>query len=1596
MKTFNKPAHLLLAFMLTTVSSISSADDTEIYLGDEANQAQANGAVQPNVLFALDTSSSMTNTDSGSTTRLDRMKEALRIIVSDSNNVNMGLMRFHKEGGPILYPVTNIHATAEEIGDDTAPDIAVQVNSSSDDASQAIGTGTMDLTSTTLTMTTSSGSSGSFSIPVANGSDDAEQDEDGGGFSTGSSDLEFMKDGSDYEFKGVRFRNAAIPAGATINSASIQFYTETGNGDAINIGIVGHKSTNSAAFSSSDKISPRFASSTTAAITWNPTANPGAGDPLNTDDLASVVQELVNQPGWSTSSAVTFLMGRISGTGERRVASYDDNSSRAPILHIDYSTGSSGPVAVGLRFQEVSIPKGATITSAVLEFEGAGSSSSATSLEIYGDATDHADTFGSAVNNITTRTPTAVVNWNTVDPWSDGVRYQSPSLTSIVQSVVNRTGWCGGNSMAFIIKGTAASLRSAKSYDGEPTAAPTLRVSYDPETIPADTCVNKVVQAGINSGINDVEENSSGTVNSGSSDMELVEDGSAQTVGLRFVNLKIPQGADIVSADLTFTVDETDSGTTTLTIKGENEDNSDIFSTSGTHNVSTRSTTGNVSWSPGAWNTVGEQHTSPDLEPIVQAIVNRAGWESGNAMSFIITGSGERTAEAFEGDAGSAASLRIVVKGGLGDDGTEVITVREKLLEVVDALQYKSGTPILDVMYEAARYFRGEGVVYGKTRGFGHTIGDSTLGDGSSSRSQYTRISNPLSWSGSGTVVQPAGCTDSNPNSTDCIGEHISGDATYITPMTESCQANYQILLSDGEGYGTNSVSVVNSMTSGSCSGHDACAESLSGFLHTQDQNTETGMDGDQTVTTHTIGFNLAGTSTQFLKDIATAGGGEFYSADTAGELASVFQTIISNVLSNPTSFTAPAVSVNEFNNLSHDEDIYYTTFIPTKNRRWVGNLKKYKICQGATGDTCTSGDIVDVNGNDAVGADKTFSASARSFWSTTVDGNNVGTGGAGEQITYPRKIYTYTGTAPTSSVGLTPAVTTVSPSATSTMRTLLAPSSDTEFFNVVEWMLGSDVLDEDGDATTTVRWAFSDALHSRPRVVTYGKEGGGTKIKKIFVGTNDGALRAINSHNGKEEWAFIPKAMLSKQVALMNNNATAPHIYGIDGDITVYRKDVDEDGIIEPASGDKVYIFFGMRRGGRNYYALDVTPTGTLSSASATTGVSPKLMWRIEGGVTTGFASLGQSWSAPLVTKVYHAGVEKNVLIFAGGYHPDQDDNFGTNTYGNAVYVVDMATGARLWWASTASSGADLELTGMDYAIPSEVKLMDSTGDGVTNRLYVGDTGGQVWRIDLSNTASGMSGSGAKFANISTPGTAIEERKFFYPPSVTEANDSTFSDVAEYDAVVIASGDRANPASDTVHDEVYMFRDYNVFYSKISSGFTALTRSSLYNATLNLIQESDGTFGDTETTKLKDDYDGWLVSLVDGTSDWKGEKSLARTVILNNIVYMTTFVPGDPSAAVDVCAPPVAGSGRLYVMYMKNAGAVNEDWAGSVTTFERADRVKDIQPGIPSSYIPIFIQKEDGSVEVKGNIGGGGGMVTDDPDIKLEGIRSFWTEEEQ
>ncbi len=188
----------------------------------------------------------------------------------------------------------------------------------------------------------------------------------------------------------------------------------------------------------------------------------------------------------------------------------------------------------------------------------------------------------------------------------------------------------------------------------------------------------------VNASNADAEQNlTSGAIDITSTDIEMISDGSIQQlVGLRFSNFNLPANSTLTNAYLQFTVDETTSAATTINIFCEKEIAPIPFAAV-TNNISDRLKTSlSIPWAIPAWNTIGESgpnQKSPDLTSIIEEVMSQPNWTSGNALHFIINGSGSRVAESYDGSPTQAPKLLLTYQTQtVGNVGVDTADPRSK------------------------------------------------------------------------------------------------------------------------------------------------------------------------------------------------------------------------------------------------------------------------------------------------------------------------------------------------------------------------------------------------------------------------------------------------------------------------------------------------------------------------------------------------------------------------------------------------------------------------------------------------------------------------------------------------------------------------------------------------------------------------------------------------------------------------------------------------------------------------------------------------------------------------------------------------------
>ena len=714
-------------------------------------------------------------------------------------------------------------------------------------------------------------------------------------------------------------------------------------------------------------------------------------------------------------------------------------------------------------------------------------------------------------------------------------------------------------------------------------------------------------------------------------------------------------------------------------------------------------------------------------------------------------------------------------------------------------------------------------------------------------------------------------------------------------------------------------------------------------------------------INTTTIGYAQAGGT-----------GAPLELSENPDELVATLEEIFKQILSVSTTFVAASVPVNVFNRAEITDNIYIGLFQVDDDARpsWVGNVKKLKLV-GANSSSA-DGALLDALGQGAVAADGRLRFDALTHWTspgqlpapdltagevTGRDGRSVARGGAGQKIPGflvgspqsangmgGRTIYydwTPSMLLPMNADMLSAAV----------LQSDLNAGSVNEAMDLLEYARGLDVDDLDGDSVTNEarEWIFGDALHSRPLPINYGTRGGYSKNNPaiyLAVGSNDGMLRMLRNtttggtESGEEAWAFMPRAAMAAQKTLRTNSAGAKHPYTVDGAPVAYIEDRDFDGDIE--AGDRVWLFVGLRRGGKAYYALDVSNPE-----------SPKLMWTID--KSGDFGELGYTFSNPRVGMVDTGGGPIPVVMFAGGYDTNKDDRSGVGTddsEGNAIYVVNAETGDLIWKARGGSSGASSEIfehSGLVDSIPSALTVADTDGDGMTDRIVVGDTGGNVWRADLKGKVT----SDWKLTLLASLGRHASgssgnwtDRRFFHRPDLVQTKD----DNGNFDAVVLGSGDRADPLDNggTAGNFMYVIKDRG---TAVGAGTnTGFEPADLADVTDNCLQEGSECGLDLTV--------GWKLQM-----ESLGEKILATALTVSGSVFFTSYIP--PSASAETACTPSEGGGRLYAVSLQTAASViNYDTSddpddpdageeGAATT--KADRDVELQSlGIPAEVVSI------------------------------------------
>lgn len=662
----------------------------------------------------------------------------------------------------------------------------------------------------------------------------------------------------------------------------------------------------------------------------------------------------------------------------------------------------------------------------------------------------------------------------------------------------------------------------------------------------------------------------------------------------------------------------------------------------------------------------------------------------------------------------------------------------------------------------------------------------------------------------------------------------VSG-GNYVSPINPAnqCETNHVILFTDGQPSNNDTPGNQGFVNCGK-SGSYACQRSIAQYL------IGTGNAKGMPVNTHNIGLYMGGNQ-ENMEAVSDIGEGSTTNAESPEDLLNAFLLNLDLIAEESRSITAPGVAVNTMNRFQHLDELYYAVFEPTRSSYWQGNLKRYRL---------NGGQIQGLNGNAVDPSTGFFRSGARSFWSAEADGAEVTRGGARSVLDTRRLFYT------------------------------AVPGGDLSAFNFSSLNMPSNTfLGMEGTASDTDRLRllaeletmWGDPLHSQPIMVNYG---GSASNNTVFVSTNAGMLHAIDTQSGAEHFAFMPYEMISKAneftVDRPNlNSDNTRSTYGLDGSWIAWRR--GGDGLLD--APESVYIYGGMRRGGEAYYALDVTDLN-----------SPEMLWQIS-SETDGFEDLGQTWSTPTLTSIPYGDGRLPVLVFGGGYSPDDHDNYAERTtadeMGNAIYIVNAANGELIWSAGSSDNVTE-QVSDMKWSIPAGVSVVDIDFDGKADYLYFADLAGQVFRVDV-DVSGENDHSVIRVANLG--GSGNNHRRFYEAPAVAFSRDGVTPTLY----VAVASGYRAHPLDEGTNEGLFVIKDNSAL--TVAPTIMATT-ANMSNVTDNSLPASSSR--------------GWYYYF-----DRLGEKALASPVVFNNRILLTTYSPVENEEPDNPCA---VSYGRSYL----------------------------------------------------------------------------------
>lgn len=396
-----------------------------------------------------------------------------------------------------------------------------------------------------------------------------------------------------------------------------------------------------------------------------------------------------------------------------------------------------------------------------------------------------------------------------------------------------------------------------------------------------------------------------------------------------------------------------------------------------------------------------------------------------------------------------------------------------------------------------------------------------------------------------------------------------------------------------------------------------------------------------------------------------------------------------------------------------------------------------------------------------------------------------------------------------------------------------------------------------------------------------------------VIVGANDGMLHGFdarvgtgNTNGGDELFAYVPNSVFSNLINL--TDPAYSHRYYVDGTPRVSD--------VWIGSSWKTMVVGTTGAGGKSVFALDVTDPSSMGSNS--------VMWEFS------HPAMGYTMGQPALVALPN---EKFGVIVSSGYHDSPPAN-------GKVWILDAEDGSiirEITLPTTGNLGSPL--------------ASDTDYNQVADRVYVADTLGNLWRIDLtgSNPSSWSIPSSLGSDPLFIAKNASNQRQAITAPLSSAFNEKNEHMVFFGTGSFYRNGDNEIPQNPPV----------DTFYGIIDRGQAIDGRGNLLKQSVIKEDTVNGNNVRAITNNTISTQTGWYLDLgwLEGTgaTGAKGERVISKATLRTDRVIFTTMTPSDDPCAAGgtsfIMAMGLSSGSRLNYVYFDSNGdgeLDNEDTA--------------------------------------------------------------------